>query len=48
MKEITKYAAIIVAAGDGTINDVVNGMVLREDQQMVPIGMVPFGSGNDS
>ena len=38
--------AIAVIGGDGTLNEVVNGMLSREDKQKIPIGVIPGGSGN--
>ncbi len=39
---------IVAAGGDGTINEVVNGMMLAEDQGAVSrLGVMPIGSGND-
>ena len=40
------YSAIAVVGGDGTVHEVVNGMLLRADQQVVPIVHVPNGSRN--
>lgn len=37
---------LIVVGGDGTIHEVVNGMMDREDNLTVPLGLVPGGSGN--
>lgn len=37
---------LIVIGGDGTIHEVVNGMMDRADQLTVPLGLVPGGSGN--
>lgn len=45
-----KYVDIILAAGgDGTLNQVVNGILKgRESQRYLPtIGVIPIGSGND-
>ncbi len=36
---------VIAVGGDGSINDVVNGLVLSN--RHVPLGVVPAGSGND-
>ena len=38
--------AVVVIGGDGTLNEVVNGMLSREDKQKIPIGVIPGGSGN--
>ncbi|MCF7885941.1 MAG: diacylglycerol kinase family lipid kinase, partial [Candidatus Marinimicrobia bacterium] len=37
------YDAIIVFGGDGTINEVVNGLIGSE----IPLGVIPHGRGND-
>jgi diacylglycerol kinase (ATP) len=41
--------AIIAAGGDGTLNQVVNGILKdREDEAKLPaVGIIPIGSGND-
>ena len=36
---------IIAAGGDGTLNEVVNGVAGRMDQ--VRVGLIPLGTGND-
>ncbi len=38
-------AEIIAAGGDGTLNEVVNGIAERMDQ--VRVGLIPLGTGND-
>jgi hypothetical protein len=38
--------AFVVVGGDGTIHDVINGMLARGDGQVAPIGVVPAGTGN--
>ncbi len=45
------FSPIIAAGGDGSINEVVNGMVrasiTKHDKVSVPLGIIPFGSAND-
>ena len=38
--------AIFVLGGDGTMHEVVNGMLNRKDKIIIPIGNIPTGSGN--
>jgi YegS/Rv2252/BmrU family lipid kinase len=41
------YDLILAAGGDGTISQIVNGM-LRNDYEKLPVlGIIPLGSGND-
>lgn len=44
---INDYSAIVAVGGDGTLHEVVNGMLHRADKAKVPVGFVPNGSGND-
>lgn len=49
-KAANKYVDVILAAGgDGTVSQVVNGVLKgREDETKLPVlGVVPIGSGND-
>jgi len=43
---LEKYSALIACGGDGTVFEVVNGMLERPDGLKVPIGIIPNGSGN--
>jgi diacylglycerol kinase (ATP) len=47
--ETNSYQVILAAGGDGTLHQVVNGVLKgREDQNFIPvIGVIPMGSGND-
>lgn len=44
-----KFDAIIAAGGDGTLHQVVNGLLQEDDhEENLPyLGMLPLGSGND-
>jgi len=37
---------IVAAGGDGTINEVVNGLMLRNDDATPPLGILPLGTAN--
>ena len=42
-----KAEAIIVLGGDGTVNEVINGILTSGCQSIPPIGIIPCGSSND-
>jgi len=44
---IDDYSAIVAVGGDGTLHEVVNGMLHRPDKRRVPVAFIPNGSGND-
>lgn len=41
------FAALYVAGGDGTLNGVLRGLFEAGPVRAVPIGIIPFGTGND-
>lgn len=42
------YDAVISAGGDGTLNEVINGLVKASgDEPTKPLGILPIGTGND-
>lgn len=41
------YPVVAAAGGDGTVNEVANGLVLSEAAAQVKLGIIPIGSGND-
>ena len=45
--DLSKYSAIVAVGGDGTIHEVVNGIMTRKDGKKLPIGFLPNGTGND-
>jgi len=38
---------LVACGGDGTVHEVTNGMMYREDGIRLPIAIIPNGSGND-
>ena len=44
--DLYNVSGICIIGGDGTINQVVNGMFLREDNIKLPLGIIPAGTGN--
>ena len=44
--DFSKYDAIGVLGGDGTMHEVINGMMDRNDQQKLPIALITNGTGN--
>jgi diacylglycerol kinase (ATP) len=43
------YEVIVAVGGDGTVNEVVNGLLRAAsgNQTAIPVGVIPVGSGND-
>ena len=44
--DFSKYSAIVAVGGDGTVSEIVNGMLARKDGKKLPISIIPNGSGN--
>ena len=40
------YDGMIVIGGDGTMHEILNGMLTRMDGNQLPIGLIPGGTGN--
>ena len=40
------FSTILIYGGDGTFNEVINGILSREDQYLPTLGLLPGGSGN--
>jgi diacylglycerol kinase (ATP) len=46
--DLDKYSALVSVGGDGTIHEIINGMMHRSDKKKLPIAFIPNGSGNDT
>ncbi len=44
--DLDKYDGCLVIGGDGTVHEVVNGLLQRGEQISLPLGLIPAGSGN--
>ena len=44
--ELSGYQGVLVIGGDGTMHEVVNGMMDRKDGLKLPLGIIPGGTGN--
>jgi YegS/Rv2252/BmrU family lipid kinase len=45
-QDLEDYDALCVIGGDGTIHEVADGLMRRGEQEFVPLGIIPAGSGN--
>jgi YegS/Rv2252/BmrU family lipid kinase len=45
-KDLTKYAALMVAGGDGSFFNALNGYMQKPDNQRIPLAILPVGTGN--
>ena len=45
--DLDACSAVVASGGDGTLHEVVNGMMQRKDGKRIPVGFIPNGSGND-
>jgi YegS/Rv2252/BmrU family lipid kinase len=44
--DVAAYDGLVVIGGDGTMHEVVNGILARPDGMQLPIGLIAGGSGN--
>ena len=44
--DFSGYDGLCAIGGDGTMHEIVNGMLTRADKQKIPIGLIPGGTGN--
>jgi len=45
--DIDQYSALICMGGDGSFNQMINGMLARSDKKRLPVGLIPAGLSND-
>lgn len=41
------YDIVVAAGGDGTVSEVVNGLISAANGTTLPLGVIPIGTGND-
>src|SRR5690606_37729166 len=41
------YTGICLVGGDGTLHEVVSGLMARGEAELLPLGIIPGGTGND-
>jgi diacylglycerol kinase (ATP) len=47
-KYAQNYARVVAVGGDGTINEVVNGLLRASgENETLPVGLIPLGNGDD-
>jgi YegS/Rv2252/BmrU family lipid kinase len=44
--DFSAFDAVVAAGGDGTLFEVVNGLMLQAVEQRPPLGVIPIGTGN--
>ena len=44
--DLSQYSGVIAAGGDGTLFELVNGMMHHELKNRIPFGVIPVGTGN--
>ncbi|NQT97842.1 MAG: diacylglycerol kinase family lipid kinase [Candidatus Marinimicrobia bacterium] len=44
--DLEPYEGICAIGGDGTMHEVLNGLMARADGKMIPLGLIPGGTGN--
>ncbi|MCX7554979.1 diacylglycerol kinase family lipid kinase [Marinicella sp. S1101] len=44
--DLSQYSGLIAAGGDGTLFELVNGLMQHEAAARIPLGVIPVGTGN--
>lgn len=44
--DLSQFTGVIAAGGDGTLFEVVNGLMHHRPEKRVPLGVIPVGTGN--
>ena len=44
--DLSQFSGVIAAGGDGTLFEVVNGLMSHKAEDRVPMGVIPVGTGN--
>ncbi len=44
--DFDNYEGICTLGGDGTAHEAINGLLMRPDGKLIPLGLIPGGSGN--
>lgn len=44
--DLSGYDGFCLIGGDGTLHEVINGLLTRDDEKTIPIGCIPAGTGN--
>ena len=44
--DIEKFESLCLVGGDGTMHEAINGMYARKDSKLIPLGIIPAGTGN--
>ncbi|MCK8114006.1 diacylglycerol/lipid kinase family protein [Anaerosoma tenue] len=47
-REASSYDTIVAVGGDGTVHEVLNGIMSRPEHDRPALGLIPTGSGNDT
>ncbi|MCB1584191.1 MAG: diacylglycerol kinase family lipid kinase [Xanthomonadales bacterium] len=44
--DLANYQAVIAAGGDGTLFEIINGLMSHQADKRIPFGVIPVGTGN--